>query len=134
MDRAAFRARTRRFALEILRLVDELPRGRSTDIVARQLGRCGTSVDANYRASGRSRSVAEMIAKLGIVEEEADEAQGWLELLVEGGYVPKERVGALIDESSQIVAMTVASIKTLRKSQIKDSSAPSAIRDQRSEI
>jgi len=55
-----------------------------------------------------------LIAKLGIVEEEADECLYWLELLIEAGDIPETQVKSLMHETNAIVAMTVASIKTLR--------------------
>src|SRR3989449_2619107 len=73
--------RTRAFALAIVCLVEELPRSRTADVIGTQLLRAGTSVGANYRAACRARSRKEFIAKMGIVEEEADESQFWLELL-----------------------------------------------------
>jgi four helix bundle protein len=71
-------------------------------------------VGANYRAACRGKSTADVIAKLAIVEEEADETVYWLELLVEAEILPESRVTPLLKESNEIVAMTVASIKTLR--------------------
>ena len=55
-----------------------------------------------------------MIAKLAIVEEEADESIYWLDLLSDSKIVPEERLRALRNEADELVAMTVASIKTLR--------------------
>ena len=55
-----------------------------------------------------------MIAKLSIVEEEADETLYWLELLVEAGLIPEARLSLLMQETNEIVAMVVSSIKTLR--------------------
>src|SRR6266850_1922801 len=75
------RARARRFAVRILRFVRTLPRDPATDAVVRQLARSSTSVSANYRAAGRARSRAEFIAKVGVVAEEADEAEHWLAVL-----------------------------------------------------
>ena len=51
-------------------------------MIGRQLLRSATSVGANYRAACRARSTAEMVSKLGIVEEEADETLYWLEILI----------------------------------------------------
>ncbi len=85
MDERTFKERTRKLALAIIRLVESLPRSRSLDVLARQLLRCGTSVGANYRAACRGKSASDMVAKLAIVEEEADEAIYWMELLVESG-------------------------------------------------
>jgi four helix bundle protein len=73
MNEAELKGRTKTFALRVLKLVDALPDSRSGRVLANQLGRSGTSVGANYRAACRSRSAAEMISKLAVVEEEADE-------------------------------------------------------------
>jgi four helix bundle protein len=94
--------------------VENLPSTRIADVIGRQLLRCGTSVGANYRAACRGKSVADVLSKLAIVEEEADEAAYWLELLIEAGILPEGDVSELLREANEIVAMTVASIKTLR--------------------
>ncbi|MGO8819056.1 MAG: four helix bundle protein [Terriglobia bacterium] len=114
MDEITFKNRTKRFALEIIRLVDSLPRSRVGDVVGRQLLRSGTSVGANYRAACRGKSALDVVAKLGIVEEEADESIYWLELLVDGGVVVPDRIEAIKNEANELLAMTVASIKTMR--------------------
>ena len=80
-----------------------------------QLLRAGTSVGANYRAACRARSRKEFIAKMGIVEEEADESDFWLGLLLERGLVDAERASSLRKEAGQIVAMTISSIRTARQ-------------------
>ncbi len=115
MDENTFKRRTKGLGLQAIRLVRALPRTRAADVIGRQLLRSATSVGANYRASCRAKSVRDMIAKLGIVEEEADESVYWMELLVESGIVPKREVDELIIEASEILAMVVASIKTLKK-------------------
>jgi four helix bundle protein len=114
MNEEQFKSRTRKLALEITTLVDDLPRSRSTDVYTGQLLRAATSVAANYRAVCRARSTADMIAKLGIVEEEADETSFWLSLLVDAKKTELRRCLPLINEANDTVAMTVASIKTLR--------------------
>ncbi len=107
--------RTREFALRTIRLVERLPRGRTTDVIGRQLLRSATSVAANYRSARRGSSRKEFIAKMGIVEEEADESAFWLDLLVGAGLVPSPRIAALRDEANQLIAITVSSIKTARR-------------------
>jgi len=114
MNAEEMKTRTRSFALRILRLVDALPKTRTAEVVGRQLLRCGTSVGANYRASCRAKSPADFIAKMGIVEEEADETVYWIELLIESGQVDKERVNSLLDEANQILSIAVSSINTAR--------------------
>ena len=108
------RDRTKAFALGVLRLVQVLPRGRFVDVIGHQLLRAGTSVAANYRSARRARSRKEFLAKMGIVEEEADESSFWLDLLVEAQLVTSERVVELRREAGQLVAITVASIHTAR--------------------
>ena len=80
MDKVELQRRTKDFALRTMKLVDALRRSRSANAVANQLVRSGTSVASNYRAACRARSRAEFIAKIGVVEEEADESAFWLEL------------------------------------------------------
>jgi four helix bundle protein len=75
--------RTKSFALQIIKLVEALPRGRTANVLGRQLLGAGTSVGANYRAACRAKSPADFISKMGIVKEEADETIYWMELLIE---------------------------------------------------
>src|SRR5437899_219418 len=109
------RERTKAFALAIVRLVDALPRSRAADVIGHQLLRSGTSVAANYRAARRARSRKEFLAKMGIVEEEADESAFWLDLLADAGVVDAAKVGDLRSEANQLVAITIASIRTARE-------------------
>ena len=114
MDEQTFKNRTKLFSLEIVRLVESLPRNRTTDVLGRQLLRWGTSVGANYRAACRGKSTADVINKLSIVEEEVDESIYWIELLDASGVkVPNHR-DSIKREANELLAMTVASIKTLR--------------------
>jgi four helix bundle protein len=115
VTRAQLMARTKAFALEVVRAVEDLPRGRTSDVIGKQLLRAATSVGANYRAACRARSRREFIAKMGIVEEEADESQFWLELIIERGMLEPSRVAPARSEAAQIVAIAVASIRTARR-------------------
>ena len=114
MDEKIFKARTKKLALAIIKQVDKLPRSLATDVIGKQLMRSGTSIGANYRAACRAKSTPDMINKMKIVEEEADETEYWLELLVEGDLVPQEQIKSIYKETDEILAMTVASLKTLR--------------------
>jgi len=107
--------RTKAFALRVIALVESLPRSRTANVIGSQLLRSGTSVGANYRSACRGRSTAEFISKMGIVEEEADESLFWMELLVESGIVKTSKLKPLMEETNEIIAITVSSIKTSRK-------------------
>lgn len=112
-----FKRRTKEFALAVVQVVERLPNRRSADVIGRQLLRAATSVGANYRAACRARSGAEFRAKLGIVEEEADECIYWLELLAESGLCKPDFTANVTNEAQQILAMIVASIRTARNGQ-----------------
>ena len=114
MDEKMFKARTKKLAVAIIKEVDKLPRSLATDVIGKQLVRSGTSIGANYRAACRAKSTADMINKMKIVEEEADETEYWLELLVEAELIPQEQIESTYKETDEILAMTVASLKTLR--------------------
>ncbi len=102
MNADDLKKRTKQFALRILKIVAALPNTIQGRAIGGQLVRSGTSVGSNYRASCRARSKAEFIAKLGIVEEEADESAFWLELIIEGGLLKKELVKPLLDENERV--------------------------------
>jgi four helix bundle protein len=117
MDEQQFKARTKNLGLRVIRLVEALPKNTTAEIIGRQLLRSATSVGANYRAACRAKSAADIINKLKIVEEEADETLYWLELLAEAEIMPIARLKELMAETDEIIAMTVSSIKTLRAKQ-----------------
>src|SRR5436305_3977210 len=112
MTPVELKARTKRFALRILKLVAALPRSIEGRAIANQLVRCGTSVAANYRAACRARSKAEFVAKMGVALEEADETQLWLELIIEGKLLSSKRVQPLLNEANELVAIFVTSRKS----------------------
>lgn len=107
--------RTKQFALRVIRLVESLPKGRTSEVIGRQLLRSGTSVAANYRAACRAKSTADFIFKMGIVEEEADESIFWMELLVDAELVEAGKLKDLMKEANELVSIIVVSIKTAKK-------------------
>ena len=108
----ALKARTTDFAIRIFHLVEALPKSLQGRAVANQIIRSGTSVAANYRAACRARSKREVIAKLGTVEEEADDSAFWLELIIETGLLPITKLKPLLREADEIVSIMAASRKS----------------------
>ena len=132
--------RTKKFALDVIALCAGLPQILETRHAIGQVIRSSGSVAANYRSACRGKSKADFISKLGTVEEEADESGFWLEMLrdtLEMRSANDERrtpargsgtdirnskldvptsheLTRLLDEASQLVAITVASRKTAR--------------------
>ena len=95
------RDRTKTFALRIIRLFRSLPYRTDTQVLGKQLLRCGTSVAATW-AVCLARSRAEFIARMGVAAEEADEAVRWLELLTESGILKPEMTEALLGGSTRV--------------------------------
>ena len=100
--------RTKQFGLRIIQLVETLPKTQTAFLIGKQLLRCATSAGANYRAACKGRSKADFIAKLGIVEEEADESIYWLEMLVEANVVKSNLVAELLTEADELTAIIAA--------------------------
>ena len=110
------KARTRRFAVRIVRLFRALPKTDEARVLGKQVLRSGTSVGANYRAACRARSKAEFTAKMGLVVEECDETVFWLELLIETGIVRAGKLNELLREANELLAIFAASQRTARGS------------------
>jgi len=92
-----------------------LPRSDAAREIGQQLLRAGTSVGANYRAAARAKSRADFVAKLGIVEEECDEAAYWMEVIMTLKLLKPSRLAKLHVETGELLATIVASIKTARR-------------------
>lgn len=107
--------RTKQFGLRVIRLVESLPKTKTATVIGNQLLRCATSVGANYRAACRGRSKAEFIAKLGIVEEEADESAYWLEMLIEAKVLKPDLVTQLHAEAEELTAIMAKSRQTAKQ-------------------
>jgi four helix bundle protein len=109
------KARTKRFALEVLSFKRTLPATDDASDIGRQLSRSATGVAANYRAACRSRSDAEFAARIGVVLEEADEAAFWMEVVTEGALSKQPQALQLLDEANQLTAIFAASSITARR-------------------
>ncbi|MGA2616143.1 MAG: four helix bundle protein [Thermoguttaceae bacterium] len=115
MKNQELRDRTKAFALRIVRMFCTLPKSTEAQVLGKQVLRSGTSAAANYREASRARSNAELISKLGVVEQELDETILWLELLVESGIVEDSKIKSLRQEANELLAITVTAIKTTRQ-------------------
>jgi four helix bundle protein len=109
------KARTKKFALDVIRYSRTLPRDDEFTIIKRQLIRSATSAAANYRAAQRGKSKPDFINKLAISEEEADESLFWLECLIELGRHEQLELNRLLNESNELVAILTASRRTARR-------------------
>ena len=114
-------ARVKQFAIRLVKFARTLPRDPVCDVVARQLVRSGTGESSNYQAARRARSRAEFIAKLGVVAEEADETEHWLDVVREGELSSGPELDSLSKESRELRAIFVRSVTTARQNHDKSS-------------
>ena len=108
-------ARTKAFAVQIVKFFGKLPKTEEGRVLGRQLLRAGTSVAANYRAVCRSKSNADFIHKLGTVVEESDESLLWLELLEEAGVCPPVQLAPLKKEADALVRILQTCLTTAKR-------------------
>jgi four helix bundle protein len=132
MTKDELKYRTRKFALMVIKLVNELPNTKVGNTIGNQLIRSGTSVAANYRASCRARSIGDFVSKITIVEEESDESLFWLELIYESNLLRKELLQDIMREADELTAIFTASGKTARLNNAKLSNPKSTIRNPKS--
>ena len=124
MTQTELKKRTKQLALRVIRLVESLPKTKTSNVIGNQLLRSGTSVGANYRAACRAKSSADFINKLAIVEEEADESTYWIELLVESNQIKLNLVESLLVEFDEILAIIVSAIGTSKARRNPKSAIP----------
>lgn len=113
--RQDLRKRTKDFALRIIRLYASLPKETIAQVLGKQVLRSGTSVGAHYREAYRSRSNAEFISKIEVGLQELEETIYWLELLIESGLVSQSKLNLLLQESDELIAIFVTSVKNVKQ-------------------
>jgi four helix bundle protein len=106
--------RTMQFALDACALLKQLPRDEPGPTVKRQLAKASTGVAFNYRSACRARSHTEFTARIGVVAEEADESLGWVEFIEAAKLIGSDKLGGLIGEARELVAIMSASAGTAR--------------------
>ena len=112
--------RTKMFAIRIIQLSSSLPNTPEAKVVRNQITKSGTSVGANYREANRARSRADFKNKIKICESEASETQYWIEIIMEVGWLPRERLKSDHEECSELLAIfTSISINTQKKGYIR---------------
>ncbi len=106
--------RTRKFAINIIRLSASLPDTTEGRVIRRQVTGSGTSIGANYREANRARSKADFTSRTGICESEASETIYWLEIIDEMQWVNKQKLNTVLKECTEILAIFTTIGKTLK--------------------
>ena len=117
MDKKELEKRTKKFALEVIRFVADLPKNKITDVMGYQFLKAGTSIGANYREANRAQSRQDFIHKIAIVEKEASETQYWLELFDASNIGDPESLSWLLQESAELLAIFTSIGKTAKSNQ-----------------
>ena len=115
MKQSELKERTKDFGCRIMKMVENLPSTKAGQIIADQILRSGFSIGANYRAACRAKSTKDFINKLKIVEEESDEVTYWIEIIIKTGLIKEDKMIPLLDESNELTAIFVSSLKTMRQ-------------------
>jgi four helix bundle protein len=97
--------RTKKFAVEIIRLSARLPKTPEGMAIRKQITESGTSIGANYREANRARSKPDFRNKIRICESEASETQYWLEVIVGVKWLSDEEIKTVYDECSELLAI-----------------------------
>ena len=120
MTKTELKNRTKRFAIDTILFVQDLPKSKTYDVISYQLLKSATSVGANYRSACRAISTAEFISKLNIVIEEADESMYWFEIIEEvSKNVDTAALKKLHKESDELKAIFTASSITIKSNNPK---------------
>ena len=119
MTREQLEKRSFKFSVDVKDLCEELRKQPIAWDTAAQLLSAATSVAANYRATSRSRSRDEWVAKLGVVVEEADESVHWLEFSLASQFGAAQRIEPLLAEAIELRAIFAASYATSRRNRGK---------------
>lgn len=108
------RTRTKKYALNMIRLYFSLPKSTEAQVMGKQVLRSGTSVGANYREANRAKSDADFISKMETGLQELDESAYWLELLRDSGVLSAECANPLLAETDELIAIFVTMVKKVK--------------------
>lgn len=115
MNSTDLQNRTKKFALQVIKLAERLPNNRVGWTFSDQIIRSSSSVAANYRATCRAKSDKDFINKLETVIEETDETCFWLEMIDECKIIDsKSEIDILHKEGNELLSIFVASVKKVK--------------------
>ena len=106
-------ARTKAFAIKIIRLSATLPNTVEGKVVRNQLTKAGTSIGANYHEANRARSKADFKNKIRICESEANETSYWLEISTDMKWAETAESESALNESNELLAIFTSIGKNL---------------------
>ena len=102
------------FAIEIVRLCQQLSAVKKEYILSKQIIRSGTAIGSLIREAEFASSRLEFIYKLTLSLKEANETIYWLHLLFDTDYITKLQFEKLKPDCEVLISMLVTSIKTAK--------------------
>jgi four helix bundle protein len=115
MDTDELSWRTKKFGVDIVKLVESLPASQAGRLIGEHLLRSGLYVGVNYRAACRAYSETDLVSRLDFAIEYVDESLHWMEMLEETNIVSKNKLDLLMQEANELMATLTASTKTARE-------------------
>ena len=104
------------FAVRIIRMTEALPGSSAGLHIGKQLMRSGTSPAPNYGEAQSAESRADFIHKMKLCLKELRETRVWLLMIIRAELIkPQSKLNSLIDETNQLIAIFVKSIKTAKE-------------------
>ena len=104
-----------RFAVDIVKLVANLPNTAEAKHIGMQLLRSGTAAAPNYAEARAAESRADFIHKLKIALKELNETSTWLRILQGSIAENPDLLSRLVAENAELCRILVASIQTARR-------------------
>jgi len=108
------------FAIDIVKLVGELPQNFQARHIATQLLRSGTAAAPNYAEARAAESRADFIHKLGVALKELNETAVWLRIIRGSFHMETNLLTKLVAENTELCRILVASVQTARRNDRKD--------------
>ena len=105
-------SKSKDFALEMIKVCNEIKRSKRESVLTNQLIRSGTSIGANIREAFYGHGRADFIAKLQIALKECAESEYWLELLIESGYYDDQ---SILERCTELKKLLISSLNTAKK-------------------
>ena len=102
------------FAVRIVKFYKFLCEEKREYVISKQILRSGTSIGANIRESKNAQTDPDYLTKMNVALKEADETQYWLEVLLYSEIISESQYNSLNEDLKQIIAMLVATVKTMK--------------------
>jgi len=109
-----FKKRLYDFVIKLINLIEQLPKGLTSEIMGRQLLRSGTSILANYVEANSASSKKDFINFFTHSLKSANESKVWISLLKDTKKGDIKDLGWLANELLEIANILASSILTLK--------------------